>query len=213
MRSRIGYAILFALAFAGISWMAPAAYYTMAPAESIVAIEDVGVEVEGNTTHNLTAEYDSAGRFPVEARTTLYRAEDQSDAVVQSWRHEGFLTEGGERVSLELSIDEPLPPGGYYYEIEVTYHPGYNVERTTTATTSTFSLPPANETNSTTGTATAAIIEPDLDAGLDDADADPHPHPHAHTAHNGHASDSRSIDRERRGIRDRVVRPCEGTRR
>lgn len=204
MRSRISYAIMFAAVFAAVSWMAPAAYYSLAPAESIVEIESTEVTTVDNSTHNLSVTYESQGRYPAEAKVTLYRSEESGDAAVQTWRLDGFLEEGSGSVDLTLTLDEPPPPGGYYYEIEATFHVGYNVERQITATTSTFSLPP--ESNATAENST------DVDDAATSSATTQH-HAYTESDRGRHGENRRRLDSQREPVRAGLVRSIASARR
>lgn len=145
MKDRWMYAIVFALAFASFSWIAPATYFAFAPAEHTMDIRDISVDIEEDT-HYLNVEYYASGEYPVEAEIILFKTGNNgADVSVQRWSVTGFLEQGTHTTDVDLKQDTALEEGKYYYELNVRYHPGYNVERTVTARSDPFKL--VNKTN------------------------------------------------------------------
>lgn len=131
-------AILFAALFASISWIAPATYLAVSPADNQMQIQSVNVEQTSNTTHNLTIEYQSQDRYPIEAQITLYKDQNESDIASESWTTSSVIPAGENKQSLTLDVAEPIANGTYYYEFDIRVHVGYNVEKEYTYTTDSF---------------------------------------------------------------------------
>lgn len=131
-------AILFAALFASISWIAPATYLAISPAENQMEIQSVDINQTSNTTHNLTIEYQSQDRYPIESQITLYKDQNQSDIARESWTSSSVIPSGENERSLTLDMTEPLANGTYYYEFEIRIHAGFNVEKKYIYTTDSF---------------------------------------------------------------------------
>lgn len=112
--------VVFALMFAGLSWIIPVAYHSASPAENYVEITDSELQIEDNTTHQLNLTYKSRGRYPVEATVSLY--EEGEPVSVGSWQMSGFIPQGSHVADLSLDRSEPLTPGTYYYSVDVRIH-------------------------------------------------------------------------------------------
>lgn len=124
-------AIIGAAVFASLYWGGSVAWFSLAGTDRFVAIEHIDVQAANETQHTVDITYESQGEYPVRAEITLYRTVKNTsvDKSVQSWSREGFLEPGKQTITLQLELSDKPPPGTYYYEISVTLHPGYNVER------------------------------------------------------------------------------------
>lgn len=131
-------AILFAAMFASISWIAPATYLAVTPAENQVQIESVSINQTSNTTHNVTIDYQAQEKYPVEVEITLYQEQNESDVAIETWTTSSVIPEGEHERSLTLDVKEPLDEGIYFYEIDIRIHAGYNVEKEYSYSTDSF---------------------------------------------------------------------------
>lgn len=137
-------ALLFAAIFASISWIAPMMYVTASQPADHVQINSVSVNETKNSTHNVTVDYHSRDKYPVEAQVTLFRQENGSSTAVEYWTTSAVLNAGSGTANLSLDLSGPPDPGQYYYAFNVDIHVGYNVQKTYVYETDTFSI-----TNST----------------------------------------------------------------
>lgn len=136
------YAIFFALLFASLSWVLPAGYYTIAPQDRMLDVEEVTVDTTNPQEHALNVTYEAKGDYVIEAQILLFQKNESEevDITQQKWEVEGFIEPGTHRTTLNLGIEKPLPSGMYYYEVRIKFRPGYNVERTAVYKTTPFSI-------------------------------------------------------------------------
>lgn len=148
---RLVYAVLFALLFASLSWIIPAGYYTMAPQDRMLSVDEVAVDATDEDQHTLNVSYESRGDYVIEAQILLFqqKEDEKVDVAQQRWSIEGFIEPGDHETSLNLDIEKPLTSGMYFYEVRIKFRPGYNVERTEVYKTTPFSI----ENNSTESSA------------------------------------------------------------
>lgn len=140
-------AILFAALFASISWIAPATYLAVTPPADHIEIQSVSVNQTSNTTHNVSVEYSSRDRYPVEGEITLYREESAGDVAIDSWTTSSVIPPGEHHGSIILDLTDPPPAGTYYYEFELLIHADYNVEKEYTYETDSFPIENSSDTS------------------------------------------------------------------
>lgn len=137
------FAIFFALLFASLSWIVPAGYYLVAPADSMIGVDEVAVDTTNPQEHVLNITYHSNGDYVVEAEVLLFEKgadTEDVDVATRRWTVEGFIDSGTHTTTLDLDIEDPLPSGMYFYEIRIRFRPGYNVERESVYRTTPFTI-------------------------------------------------------------------------
>lgn len=137
-------AVLFAAVFASISWIAPAMFLAASQPADHVQINSVSVNEMDNRTHNITVDYYSREKYPVETRITLFRDENGSSSAVEYWTLSEVLSPGSGTALLDLDLEEKPIEGLYYYRFRVDIHADYNIEKTYTYETDAFMV--TNET-------------------------------------------------------------------
>lgn len=138
-------ALLFAAIFSSVGWMVPALYLQTSPPAEHVQINSVSVNETSNTTHNVTVDYHSRDRYPVDAQITLFRQHNGSSTAVEYWRTSVILPQGSGTSNLNLDLQNQPEEGLYYYAFDVDMMVGYNVQKTYEYKTDTFTI-----TNGTT---------------------------------------------------------------
>lgn len=123
-------ALLIASLFAAISWLAPAMYLGMLSAPSDhVQINSVSINQTDDQHHNVSIEYWGRDKYPIEAEITLFQEQNKSDNAIEQWTVTRVVPAGESERAISLRLNQPLPPGEYYYEFDLTVHVGYNIER------------------------------------------------------------------------------------
>lgn len=133
-------ALFFAALFASVSWITPATYIAVTPPSENVQINSVSINETSNTTHNVTVNYWSRDEYPIEVAITLYEDNNGSDVTAEKWTVSTVLPAGEGSDVLTLELQDQPDSGLYYYGFEVYIHAGYNIEKTYSYETDTFSI-------------------------------------------------------------------------
>lgn len=141
--NRVLYVVLFASLFAALTWMIPAAYHAVQPAEHYFEIQDASVAVDENDTsaHDIEAVYWARDDVVVDVRMILEAVEeDGARSEVQAWRFREFVERGSHTTTLHREVSEPLEQGTYVYRLDVTFRVEYNVQKTYSFESGRFSV-------------------------------------------------------------------------
>lgn len=140
---RVLYVLLFAAVFAALSWMVPAAYHAVQPADHYLQVQEAAVSVDENDTsdHEIEVVYWSRDGTIVDVRLVLERVEsDGTRSEVRAWRFETYISEGVETATLDRELDEPPDGGSYVYRFDVEFEVRYNVQKSYSYETGTFHI-------------------------------------------------------------------------
>lgn len=138
---RVLYVLLFAAVFAALSWMVPAGYHAIQPADQYIQVQEASVTVDENDTqvHEVAVTYWSRTGVVVDVRLILERVEsDGARSEVQAWHFDTYIPQGAETVMFERTLDEPPDAGTYIYRFDATFTTRYNVEKTYSYETGQF---------------------------------------------------------------------------
>lgn len=140
---RVLYVLLFAAVFAALSWMVPAAYHAIQPADHYIQVQEAAVSVDENdsSVHQIEVVYWSRDGTVVDVRLILERVEsDGTRSEVQAWRFETYIPEGAETTTFDRELDEPPDGGAYVYRFDAEFQVAYNVQKSYSYETPTFHI-------------------------------------------------------------------------
>lgn len=130
--------------FVLLSIAAPAGYHYFQPAEHYFSVEEVDVMVheENPCVHELETVYWAREGMVIDSTTTLYlvNIEDGSVKEIQIWEQEGYLEGGINRYQTEREYQEPLEPGVYRYEFDITFGVSYRWDKNYVAESEDFAI-------------------------------------------------------------------------
>lgn len=138
---RVLYVILFAAVFAALSWMVPAAYHAVQPADHYLQVQESSVSVDENDTrvHEIEVAYWSRDGTIVDVRLILERIESDGTRIeIRAWRFETYVPKGVDGVTFERELDEAPDGGAYVYRFDVEFDIAYNVQKSYSHETDKF---------------------------------------------------------------------------
>lgn len=142
--------IAVALIFLILSSAIPAVYYTIAPADQILDVEQTNIEQQ-NDSIEVEMTYKSNGDWSTDMTTTLLRKNDgETFQTVDSWSGEQTLKSGTHSTELSLAPTTKVEPGVYALKFEMTVQTDSYVERTVTNRTEVFYIEEPIEAQNTT---------------------------------------------------------------
>lgn len=116
--TRVHTAILFAILFLGIGWMAPAAYTSYAPQDQFITVHEYSAENAqvGDSQHLVCFDRTVHRAKSGTIFTELYLVDGSDKRVeIESHTMERYFQDGRTTVETRMSLPENLEPGTYRY--------------------------------------------------------------------------------------------------
>lgn len=139
--NRVFYVIFFASLFAALSWMVPAGYHAIQPADQYIQVQESNVAVNETdpSVHEIEVTYWARIGTIVDIRMILERVEsDGTRSEVQAWRFDTYIPQGANTATFHRELDEEPEGGTYVYRFDATFQTRYNVEKTYSYETGNF---------------------------------------------------------------------------